>query len=458
MGRTVQNSVDNIDTIVACATPMGAGALAIVRLSGSSAIEIVDSFATIAHKRLTECPSHTIHFARLFDGAKNLIDTVMLSIMRAPKSFTGEDSIEITCHNNPFIINAIITRCIELGARVAHAGEFTQRAYLGKKIDILQAEAIHELIAAHTQEALKRSLAQLDGTLSQWVAHLEKKLLTALAYSEASFEFLDDEAEFAPVITRLITECAQVVASLTRTMGTQQQIKQGIRIALIGAVNAGKSSLFNALIGKNRAIVSSIPGTTRDTVEAGVYTQQDYWTIIDTAGLRETDNIIEKQGIARSHEEANTADIILLIYDSSVSLTPLQEKIYCEIYTTHARKTVRVGTKRDIFAVSHSWDILVATHDPQDIQKLEKLLIQKSSNLHAAHASPFILNKRQSLKIIELEQQLNAISSLLSQPRLPYELISTDLKAALAHIGDLTGKTVSEAGMDLIFREFCVGK
>ena len=220
--------------------------------------------------------------------------------MRSPKTFTGQDTVEITCHNNQFIIEEIINLAIANGARLAQQGEFTKRAVFNGKIDLVQAEAINELIHAQTQLALKQSLAQLTGSFSHCLASLEKELLKALALSEASFEFLDEEMDFAPQIQALISSLQNTITGIKKTFNQQQQIRQGIRIAIIGSVNAGKSSLFNALLNQDRAIVSAIAGTTRDAIEAGVYTKGNYWTLVDTAGLRQTHDIIEQEGIKRS--------------------------------------------------------------------------------------------------------------------------------------------------------------
>ena len=256
------HSIDD-QTIIAQCTPRGSGAIALLRISGINAIEVTAHIAKLTgQKTLLDAVTHTIHYGSIVESNGTIIDNVLFLIMRAPKTFTGQDTVEITCHNNQFIIEQIIALAIANGARVAQEGEFTKRAVLNGKIDLVQAEAINELIHAQTQMALKQSLSQLNGSLSNWLVSIEQELLKALALSEASFEFLDEEMEFAPQISAMITHVMGTITEIKKTYNQQQQIRQGIRVAIIGSVNAGKSSLFNALLNQNRAIVTAIAGTT----------------------------------------------------------------------------------------------------------------------------------------------------------------------------------------------------
>ncbi|GAG60651.1 unnamed protein product [marine sediment metagenome] len=275
--------------IIAQCTPKGSGAIALLRLSGKTIFSLADQFCKLPNKQpISNAQSQTINYGYVVDKNGKTIDQVLFLVMHGPKTFTGQDTIEITCHNNPFIIDAIITTAIEAGARLATEGEFTKRAVLNDKIDLVQAEAINELIHANTQQALKQSLLQLQGSLSSWIARLEKNIVNAIALSEASFEFLDEEdMEFGRQIEKSLVKVIDKIQHIKKSFDQQQQIREGIRIALIGSVNAGKSSLFNALLGKDRAIVTSIAGTTRDVIEAGVYRNGNYWSLIDTAGFNQ---------------------------------------------------------------------------------------------------------------------------------------------------------------------------
>ena len=341
------HSIDD-QTIIAQCTPRGSGALALLRISGINAIEIANKIAKLSgNKSLNNMPSHTIHYGSIVEADGALVDQVMFLLMRAPRTFTGQDTVEITCHNNQFIIDRIIAVAITHGARLAQEGEFTKRAVLHGKIDIVQAEAINELIHAQTQMALKQSLSQLSGSFSAWIANLEKELLTALALCQASFEFLDDEMEFGDQINAIIIATLASIDTIKKTFNQQQQIRQGVRVAIIGSVNAGKSSLFNALLNQQRAIVTAIAGTTRDSIEAGLYKNGNFWTLVDTAGLRETNDVIEQEGIRRSFNEAHLADIILLTFDATRSITSEEEKVYQEIAQKYENKIIRVISKVD---------------------------------------------------------------------------------------------------------------
>ncbi|HLJ30881.1 MAG TPA: tRNA uridine-5-carboxymethylaminomethyl(34) synthesis GTPase MnmE [Candidatus Babeliales bacterium] len=450
--------------IIAQCTPHGSGAIALLRLSGSNAFEIADVISKLPGKKIiSQQPTHTIHYGWIIDADGNHLDQVLFLAMRAPHTFTGDDTIEITCHNNPFIIQNIMQAALKAGARLAQEGEFSRRAVENEKIDIMQAEAINDLIHANTQLALKQSLSQLEGSFTQWIATIEKQLITALAFSEASFEFLDEEnMQFNTQIKEIMATVLHTIANLKNTFNQQQQIRNGIRIAIIGSVNAGKSSLFNALLNQERAIVTNIAGTTRDAIEAGLYKDGNYWTIIDTAGLRTTDDVIEQMGIQRSHQEAKTADIILLVFDNSRPLHDAEYAVYQELIDAYSDKIIFIGNKADLPHIknpllANQAYLYVSTADKDTIQPVEAAIQSKISSLFDAIASPFLLNQRHYNSLLCLETNLMAIATLLGEGT-SYELVSFHLQDALSNLSELTGKTISEAGMDAVFREFCVGK
>ena len=383
--------------------------------------------------------------------------------MRGPHTFTGQDTIEITCHNNPFIIQQILDAAIAAGARLAQEGEFSRRAVSNGKIDIIQAEAINDLIHANTQHALKQSLSQLSGSLTHWITSIETDLIKALALSEASFEFLDEEnMEFNLQIKEITATILSTIADLKITFDQQQQIRNGIRIAIIGSVNAGKSSLFNALLNKERAIVTNIAGTTRDVIEAGLYKNGNYWTLIDTAGLRTTHDIIEQMGIQKSHEEAHKADIILLVFDGSQQLTAAELLVYQELLTNYHDKIIIVASKADLppahtTLADQEQTYALSSSDKTSVLALESAIEEKIAQLFNNISSPFLLNQRHFNALSTLENHLHIIMQMLiDKPH--YELISYHLTDAISILSELTGKTISEAGMDAVFREFCVGK
>lgn len=451
----------DVQTIVAQCTPSGSGALALIRICGNDTVSLLNGMADLASgKKLIDQPTHTIHYGSIV-STNSTIDTVLFLLMRAPHTFTGQDTVEITCHNNPFIIQEIIAAVIAHGARLADPGEFSKRAVLNGKMDLVQAEAIDELIHANTYHALKRSLAQLQGSLSEWIEQIEQQLLHALALCNASFEFLDDESiEFSTTIAEIIINLQHEVAQITNSFNQQQHIRQGIRIALVGSVNAGKSSLFNTLIGKNRAIVTPIAGTTRDVIEAGLYKDGAYWTLIDTAGLRTTDDIIEQEGIARTFAQAHEADVLLLVFDASRTLQPSEQEIYNQLLRQYDQKIISVFNKCDAGLVEKPTNnaIICSTHTKEGIDALQQALHEKIAQLLAQHTSPFLINKRQQSYLQTLQSQLDEIAQLVNKKPTAYELIAIHLNEALAQLLQLTGKTVSESAMDQIFKHFCIGK
>src|SRR3990167_5274399 len=460
--------------IVAQCTPIGSGALAIIRFSGEDAFLIADSFSKLASsKKISECDSHTVHFGYIITGPKN-IDQVMFIVMKSPRTFTGENVLEITCHNNQFIIEEIINIAIKNGARLAQNGEFARRAFLNNKIDLVQAESINELIHSTNQQSLKKSLSQLEGSFSGWIINLEKELLSCLALSEASFEFLDDEIEFKDNILEKIRNILKKIKELKLYTNDYNHIREGVRIAILGSVNSGKSSLFNVLIKKDRAIVTAIKGTTRDTIEAGVYKKDSFVTFVDTAGIRHAKDIVEKEGIKRSFLEAEKADIILLVFDSSTKMAKTEANIYNDLIFKFKNKIILIGNKSDIKSydpvilpacrsLGEDWSELceskgdISTKTNSGILKLEQEIDNKIQEILKNYDSPFILNKRQYSLLIDLENKLYLIEDLF-ESSLEYEILSIHLKEALESISHLSGRNISEAAMDAVFREFCVGK
>ncbi len=447
------------DPIIALCTPQGAGALALLRVSGSGVRQLIDSFTRLASKKkVTEVPSHTVHFGWVLDDAGNHIDQVMIIVMDGPRTFTGEDVIELTCHNNRFLIEALIEQALKHGARLAQEGEFSKRAYLHGKVDLIQAEAINELIGASTQQALKASLAQLEGSFSQQISTLEQDLIRTLAWCDASFEFLDEEEEFGERIKAELQTILTTLTSIKSRFAIQQQLRQGIKIALIGSVNAGKSSLFNALLQQKRAIVTDIAGTTRDVIEAGLSYKGNQWTLVDTAGLRSTQDCIEQEGIKRSYEEAHAADIIILVIDGSRPLTQQELALYTDLKERYPRKSLIVQNKADLPLHPQRFEALpLSTLTRLHLDTLYEQIEAKSAELYATMESPFLLNQRHYSLIITLEDKLKAILPLLSGA-IAYELVSYHLHDALTILSELTGKSISEAALDRVFKEFCVGK
>jgi len=451
------------EAIVAQSTAVGAGAIAMLRVSGLNAVAIVDSIAHIpGNKKLVSQDSHTIHYGWIIDKAGQHIDQVLFLLMRAPKTFTGQDVVEITCHNNQFLIEQIIDIIIQAGARLAENGEFTRRAVLNDKVDLVQAEAINELIHAQTSQALKQSLRQLEGSFSSWIALIEKQLIHIVAYCEASFEFLDEEMTFDQQIHQRLDTVMADIDQVLKTFDKRQYVTQGVRIALVGSVNVGKSSLFNALINRKRAIVTDIAGTTRDTIEAGMYQQGAFVTFIDTAGLRDSNDVVEKIGIDRSFEEVTSSDLILLVFDATQICSNEELSLYESIAQKHTDKIIFVQNKIDagdyLLPFLTSQEVVsVSVLQNKNIDQLRAKIDHKIDDLMEIGQSPCLLNKRQHNLLFAVQQQLGVIQQGLNKT-IEYELLVIQVTDAIIKLSELTGKTVTEDALNAIFREFCVGK
>ena len=458
-------------TIIAHCTPSGPGALALIRISGLDARTVAAKFSALVNKKnkLESVNTHTIHFGYIVDDQQKNIDQVLFLVMDGPQTFTGQDTVEITCHNNSFIIQAIIEQAIKHGARPAQPGEFTKRAFLNNKIDLTQAEAINELIGAHTQQALKKSLAQLEGSFSHWIDSIQKKLLQALTLCEASFEFLEDEdINFDAQIRKIIAQIVQEINESNVQYGHQKHIREGLRIALIGAVNAGKSSLFNALVKQDRAIVTEIAGTTRDVIEAGMYHEGTYLTFVDTAGLRQTHDRIEQEGIKRTFIEAEKADVILLLLDSSGPISTPAETIYHDLVARYGSKIIGLASKcdqiqslgnitTDLNKKYNTSFLPISAVTQYNLEQLKKQLFEKIRSLQTHENLPFLINQRQHILLHDTEKALGELEKKIVKT-IEYELISIHLKDILEKLAELTGKTISELSLDMIFKQFCVGK
>lgn len=456
------------ETIVALATARGSGAIALIRLSGIDSLVVVNRIAQLSSQLiLSEQPSHTIHHGFAVNQQKAKLDEVLFLLMKAPKSFTGQDTVEISCHNNQFIIDAITQAAIAAGARQATAGEFTMRGFLAGKFDLTQAEAINEIIHAPSEKALQCSLAQLKGSLSQCFKGIEVQLVELLTLCEASFEFLEEEQrdlDFNLMVHARIADILSTIQTTKKHFNMQQQIKDGVRISLIGSVNAGKSSLFNALLGKERAIVTNVAGTTRDSIEANLYKEGYYWLLIDTAGLRQAGDSIEQRGIEKSYEEAIKADVMLLVVDASRPTTTEELDVYQRMVQQHAAKIIVIFNKSDLARHPQVATIFsglpmlyVSAAENSGMADVEKAIAKKITSLFDLQQTSFVLTQRQFNLMGEIEKKLLYIEKSLTS-QVHYELVSYELKDLLEKVCELTGKRVSEEILDTVFSKFCVGK
>lgn len=447
--------------IVAQCTPQGQGALALIRITGTHVFDLVDKVTLLPFKKkFTHQATHTIQYGTFIGVQGEPIDAVLFLKMCGPHTFTGCDTVEITCHNNAFIINSIIETVIFYGGRLAEAGEFTRLAVINKKIDLVQAEAIDELIHATSLVHVKSALKQLQGSFSSWVDAIEQSLLTILALCAASFEFIEEEnIDFTNTIRTQLGELMHTIETVEKNFDAQVHLKEGFKVVLIGSVNAGKSSLFNAMLGKKRAIVHDSAGTTRDVIEATITKNGYYWTLVDTAGLRTTNDAIEQEGIHRSFEQAALADVILLVYDSTRVLSCEEVLLYNELHKTYNTKIIKVHNKDDqkiSFALSH--DIHCSALYNKGIDQLLEAVGKKIDALCKKNELPFLVNQRHMLLLQAVKVKLGEVLVLCNQERVAYELVSSQLHDILVQLSELSGKTISEKMMDRVFATFCVGK
>lgn len=467
--KQINLTITENETIIALCTPRGSGAIAVLRVCGDNAIQVTDKISKLSSaKKLIDCNTHTIHHGHIISKS-SVVDEVLFFLMQAPKTFTGQDTVEISCHNNPFIIEQIIELAIKSGARLAERGEFTRRAFLNEKIDLSQAESINEIINAQTEIALKKSMAQLQGSLSNYLTLIENELVELSAFVESSFEFLEEEQqdlEIENLIRQKIDDISKKLRETKLNFAQQQQIKDGIRIGIIGWVNAGKSTLFNALLKKDRAIVTNVEGTTRDSIESSIYRNGNFWLLVDTAGLRKTEDFIEQAGIERSLMQAEQSDVVLLVFDSSIELSENQIKFYDDIYKKYKNKIIVIANKSDIpvkdnltkSIFSNDKDILLISADKKcGIDLLENEIEKKVQDIFAKLQSPFILNQRQYNLIMDLENKLEFVVNEYLNP-IQYELMAYHIKEMLEKLSELTGKNVAENVLDKVFTSFCVGK
>lgn len=450
------------DIIIAQASPQGVGALALLRLVGSGVLDLVEQCVNLKNKKKCSAQkSYTAHCAEIFDQDGSILDFVIILIMRAPSTFTGLDTVEITCHNNIFIIQSIIDLFLSLGARLALPGEFTKLAMIHGKIDLLQAEAIQELLHANSPVLAKAALSQVAGSLSAKVSQYENELLALLATVSATFEFIEEEQnDFAHIIINKLIALIDELDNCQKLFDRQLHARNGFRVVLLGSVNVGKSSLFNGLLGKSRAIVSDKAGTTRDVIEAGILYKNRFLTLVDTAGIRVTNDEIEQIGVEKALQEAILADLILLVYDGSRQLLPAEQLVYDNILNMHNKKVVVVWNKVDQGIIIEnqpkgiSCSAVLQYGFDQVYDQIEKRLLQLADQ----DSPPFIVNQRHMHILHATKEKLLYILRLCQSAYPAYEIIAFELQNVLVTVSELTGKTINEQVMDRVFATFCVGK
>ena len=453
------------ETIAAIATPLGEGGLAVLRLSGAQALSIAEQcFVPVGSSSLkpTVAPSHTIHYGRIErDG--NVVDEVLVAVMRAPRTFTREDVIEITCHGGLLPAKLILDLLLESGARLAEPGEFTKRAFLNGRIDLVQAEAVADLIHARTELALSAANEQLAGKLSQRIGSLRDDLVKTLAHIEAHIDFPDEDIapDTKDQLLKRLEGAVTFMDTLLRTANEGQILRRGVRTAIIGRPNAGKSSLLNQLLGHDRAIVSATPGTTRDTIEETANIRGLPVVFIDTAGLREAGDDIEAEGIRRSRESLAKAELILHVLDGTEPFTNTDESLLREF---EGRKRILVRNKSDQpnrLNLPEKFPLTtvdVSCTTGAGLEPLKDAIKEClwSGEIRAEMLQVMISSRHQEALKRAREATLRTIDALRSG--LTLELPAMELRIAANAVGEIVGKTSTEDLLDSIFSQFCIGK
>ena len=446
-----------MDTIAAISTALGAGAISIVRVSGDDAIEIVNK--VFKGKNLQEVESHTVNYGYIYDN-QECIDEVLVSVFKAPKTYTKEDVVEINCHGGMFVTNRILEIILNNGARVAEAGEFTKRAFLNGRIDLTKAEAVMDVINSQTESNLKMANTALRGDVYQLISSFRKDILNCIAQIEVNIDYPEyyDEVEITnELLTPTLNKLKIKLEDILQKAKTSSFIRQGIDTAIIGKPNVGKSSLLNALLRENKAIVTDIAGTTRDTIEGKINLGGIVLNLIDTAGVRETDDIVEKIGVDKSKEAINNAELVILVLDNSRELNE-EDQLLLDL--TNNKKRVIVMNKNDL-ENKNTFDkqtINISTYNKDDITNLEKEIISlcainEINNLDAT----YIGNARQISKI---KEALNAINDALSGIDFgyPVDIINVDISKAWVSLGEIIGEVSSDELINNLFTNFCLGK
>ena len=451
------------DTIVALATPPGVGALGVIRVSGKHSFEVIDQM--FPSKNLFKQPTHTIQVGLLQDKGQ-ILDEVVLSLFKGPRSYTGEDVIEISCHGSPFIQENIIRAITEKGIRMAKPGEFTQRAFLSGKLDLTQAEAVADLIASNTEASRKTALHSMRGGFSSDLHQLREQLIRFSAMIELELDFSQEDVEFADraALNNLIAELSLSTHQLISSFQLGNVIKNGVQVAIIGKPNAGKSTLLNTLLNENRAIVSDIAGTTRDTIEEILNIKGVLFRLIDTAGIREHSNdSIENIGMEKSYEKMRAANVVLYLFDvNEIDAATLQTVVdgfvkeniqYILIANKVDGKELIVQQK---FA-SFTDIVFISAKENTNIDQLKNELVAKAIHGDINSESTIVTNARHFEALQKLSFALADVQSGLDE-KVPGDLLALDIRQCLHYLGTITGQITNEDQLDFIFSKFCIGK
>jgi len=459
----MQSTITQKKPITAIATPVGEGGIAVIRVSGKNAIGKVNE--SFVGTNLTKKDSHTVHFGKIINQHKKVIDEVLVTLFHSPKSYTGEETVEISCHGGVLITQAVLETILALGVRAAEAGEFTQRAFLNGKMELSQAEAVGDLIHAKSSKALDAAHQQLEGQLGEHIKVFRQQIIDATAMVELELDFSEEDVEFAnkEELKTLLVELDEEIDRLLATYETGRLVKHGIRTVFIGLPNAGKSTLLNTLVGKDRAIVTEIAGTTRDTIDVDWSYDGLLFTLTDTAGLRETVDTIEAEGVKRSQEAFKEADLAVYLKDLSRELLPAERQDIQSLQQQAADTPfILIGTKNDI-AIQvdderFDYDLKISALEGEKIDDLKRIMKQRAlENADYSSSSLLVTSSRHRDALQKAQQDVQSALQALEQG-MTGDFLSIDLRSALKQLGTITGEITNEDVLDSIFSRFCIGK
>ncbi|WP_338733645.1 tRNA uridine-5-carboxymethylaminomethyl(34) synthesis GTPase MnmE [Mangrovimonas cancribranchiae] len=460
----------NNDTIIALATPSGAGAIAVLRVSGKDAITISSKlFKSIHGKKLTQQKTHTIHLGHIVDGKKEL-DEVLVSVFKNPQSYTGEDVVEISCHGSPYIQQEILQLFLRNGCRMADAGEFTLRAFLNGKLDLSQAEAVADLISSDNEASHKIAMQQMRGGFSSEIAKLREELLNFASLIELELDFAEEDVEFADrtQFKALVDRISFVLKRLIDSFAVGNVIKNGIPVAIVGEPNVGKSTLLNALLNEERAIVSDIAGTTRDTIEDEISIGGIGFRFIDTAGIRETEDKVESIGIKKTFEKIEQSQVTVYLFDSSNSISNLEQvKLEIEkIKNKYPQKPLlvianKIDTLDDTQLAKLQNEIenvhLLSAKTGFGVESLTDSLLDLINQGALRNNETIITNTRHYDALLKALEEIKKVSEGIDEG-LSGDLMAIDIRQALYHLGEITGQVTNDELLGNIFANFCIGK
>lgn len=458
------------DTIVALATPSGSGAIAIIRISGKDAITIAASvFTSITGKDITRQKTHTLHLGHITDDSK-IYDQVLLSLFKGTNSYTGENTVEISCHGSVYIQQQIIQLLLRKGCRMANAGEFTLRAFLNGKLDLSQAEAVADLIASDNEASHQIAMQQMRGGFSNEIAKLREELLNFASLIELELDFAEEDVEFADrtQFTDLLDRINFVLKRLIDSFAVGNVIKNGIPVAIVGEPNVGKSTLLNALLNEERAIVSDIAGTTRDTIEDELVINGIGFRFIDTAGIRETEDIVESIGIRKTFEKMEQAQVVVYLFDAAqfgIQGTELKTEIEKIKNQFPLKPLVIIGNKADKLTESQKTEamqmipelLLVSAKENIGVEELKNKLLSFVNTGALRNNETIVTNTRHYDSLLKALEEIQKVQFGL-QSGISADLMAIDIRQALYYFGEITGQVTNDELLGNIFANFCIGK